>query len=203
MAGRRLDPEEREAWQRLARSVKPIRAPRPARASAKPPELSVAPDAAPVERFDPDTILNRRPKKVAGKAPLSAPAPVRPPRTRQMDDTLDGSWERQIRGGTLAPDMAIDLHGHGLATAHLRFERALAEALALGARVLLVVTGKPRERVGSPDAPSRGAIRAEIGHWIAHSPHGGYIASARVAHPRHGGPGALYIILRRKGGSLR
>ena len=44
----------------------------------------------------------------------------------------------------------------------------------------------------------RGAIRAEIGDWLALSGYADAIASVRIAHPRHGGRGALYVILRRK-----
>lgn len=111
---------------------------------------------------------------------------------------LDSSWEKRVRGGMLAPDMAIDLHGHSLAAAHLQLDRALTRAVASGARTLLVVTGKPRKRDDNFSQSQRGAIRSEIGHWIQASPHADAIASVRVAHPRHGGDGALYVILRRK-----
>ena len=60
-------------------------------------------------------------------------------------------------------------------------------------RLLLLITGKPR------DAKSgRGAIRAAVGDWLAASPYAGDIAAVRNAHPRHGGAGALYIVLRRR-----
>lgn len=98
----------------------------------------------------------------------------------------------------MAPEMSIDLHGHNLTTAHLQLNRALAGALAQGVRTLLVVTGKPRQRNDNSSHSQRGAIRAEIGHWLQTSPHADAIASVRVAHPRHGGDGALYVILRRK-----
>ncbi len=94
--------------------------------------------------------------------------------------------------------MSIDLHGHNLTAAHLHLNRALAGALAQGVRTLLVVTGKPRQRNDNSSNSHRGAIRAEIGHWLQTSPHADAIASVRVAHPRHGGDGALYVILRRK-----
>jgi DNA-nicking Smr family endonuclease len=112
-------------------------------------------------------------------------------------EVLDSSWERRIKRGQLEPDMSIDLHGHTLVTAHQRLDRALAEAVADGIRVLLVVTGKSRESAGSRDRPGRGAIRAEIAHWLDGSPFAAHIASIRNAHPRHGGAGALYVIMRR------
>lgn len=111
---------------------------------------------------------------------------------------LDSSWERRIRNGNLMPDMSIDLHGHSLAAAHNRLNQALAQALAQDARILLVVTGKPPKSAERAGASRRGAIRGEIGHWLETSPYADRIASVRIAHPRHGGDGAIYLILRRK-----
>jgi DNA-nicking Smr family endonuclease len=111
---------------------------------------------------------------------------------------LDGSWERQFRGGRIVPEQSIDLHGHTLAAAHQRLNHFLAFAIAQDVRVVLVITGRPRNPAENTAGRTRGAIRAEIGHWLAHGPHAGAIASVRTAHPRHGGAGALYIILRRK-----
>lgn len=97
----------------------------------------------------------------------------------------------------MAPDMAIDLHGHSLAAAHVRLNQALAAAWARDARILLVVTGKP-PKTASAGGSRRGAIRGEIGHWLETSSYADRIASVRIAHQRHGGEGALYVILRRK-----
>lgn len=111
---------------------------------------------------------------------------------------LDSSWERRIATGSLTPEMSIDLHGHSLEAAHKRLNQALDAAAARGARVLLVVTGNPRPMaMTGPGQKARGAIRAEIGDWLALSGHAEAIASVRTAHPRHGGRGALYIIFRR------
>jgi DNA-nicking Smr family endonuclease len=109
--------------------------------------------------------------------------------------TLDGSWDRRLSRGLVQPDATVDLHGHNLATAYDLLDRRLDQAIATGDRVILLITGKPptddRRPVG------RGAIRAAIGDWLAASRHAGDIAAVRNAHPRHGGAGALYIVLRR------
>ncbi len=94
--------------------------------------------------------------------------------------------------------MSIDLHGHSLAAAHMRLNQALAAAWFRDVRVLLVVTGKPPKSGSSHGESRRGAIRGEIGHWLETSSYADRIASVRIAHQRHGGDGALYIILRRK-----
>src|SRR3546814_11540833 len=61
--------------------------------------------------------------------------------------------------------------------------------------MLLLVTGRP-PRAESERPYARGAIRAAVGDWIAASRHAGGIAAVRAAHPRHGGAGAPYLILR-------
>jgi DNA-nicking Smr family endonuclease len=94
------------------------------------------------------------------------------------------------------PDRTIDLHGHTLASAHHALEHALARAIADDVRVLLVITGKPPK----PDTKVRGLIRANIGDWLGTSGYRDRIAAVRHANPRHGGTGALYLILRRKRG---
>lgn len=180
MSPRRLSAEEQAIWARLARTVSPLEGKSvpaadvveaPAQAMAR---VMAAPGAA---------ILPSRPQ------PKRAPTPV-----------LDTSWERRIGNGTLAPDAVIDLHNHTLDAAHARLNQALAQAVAKGQRVLLVVTGNPRpSHIGPVGHKGRGAIRAEIGDWLALSGHSDQIASVRTAHPRHGGKGALYVILRRRG----
>ncbi|HEY1124491.1 MAG TPA: Smr/MutS family protein [Sphingobium sp.] len=184
MAGRRLSPEEQALWKAVARTVRPLRRPK----AIIPP---VADEVAPkVEAAASPRVRGRVPPVRRVEPPARPrPAPV---------SVLDSSWEKKIRGGQLVPDLSIDLHGLNLATAHLRLERLLAEAVVNDARVLLVVTGKPRSHRPLPgESGKRGAIRAEIGDWLARSAYASRIASVRSAHLRHGGEGALYIILRR------
>jgi DNA-nicking Smr family endonuclease len=113
--------------------------------------------------------------------------------------TLDGGWDRRLLKGAVVPDDTIDLHGHTLASAHAMLDARLDQAVARGDRVLLLVTGKP-PRPESERPHARGAIRAAVADWLAFSRHAGRIAAVRAAHPRHGGAGALYIILRRARG---
>ena len=112
--------------------------------------------------------------------------------------TLDGSWDKRLARGLIAPDAEVDLHGLGLDRAHARLMASLDQARAIGARVVLVIAGKPRPH-GDHDARGarRGAIRAKLLDWLAASPHAGRIAAIRPAHQRHGGAGAVYVVLRR------
>lgn len=179
---RRLAPEEAALWERVIASVKPLAGHKPA---PPPAPVSVATRAPVAPRPAPRTMK---------PAP---PPPPPPPRTvARSSNTLDGSWDRQLSRGLVSPESAIDLHGHSLSSAYDRLDRGLEQAIAQGDRVLLLVTGKP-PRSESERPHARGAIRAAVGDWLASSRHAGRIAAVRGAHPRHGGSGALYIVLRR------
>ncbi len=177
---RRLSAHERALWARVAASVKPLpgkRAPEmPAVAAPAPPAPTPAKPAP-----KPNTV------RPAAKSPPPA-KPQSKPKPHPLGAPLDGTWDRQISRGRLSPDRVIDLHGHTVVDAHA----TLASAILAGdgTRVILVVTGK-----GRPDRPAR--IRAELMHWLERPDLRPHVASLRAAHPRHGGGGAFYIILRR------
>ena len=115
----------------------------------------------------------------------------------QSQNTLDGSWDKRLRLGQAAPDFTIDLHGETLSSAHARLNRSLAAAIRSEARIILLITGRPAKDNPRLPPTSRGVIRASVGDWLAASPYSSHIAAVRGAHPRHGGAGALYLILRR------
>ena len=96
------------------------------------------------------------------------------------------------------PDFTLDLHGATLDMAHARLDHGLTQALAQGARVVLLITGRPRPSDDHAGRSSRrGAIRAKFLDWLEAGPHASRIAAIRPAHPRHGGAGAVYLVLRR------
>ena len=174
---RRLSAEERALWAKVVATVQPLHPVSPA------PPVPSAPAAAPAA-----------PGIAARPAPRPRAAPPPPPPRPQPGNTLDGTWDRRLGKGLVRPDLTVDLHGHGLTGAYGLLDDSLDRAVTSGARVLLLITGKPP--VGEPPV-ARGKIRAAIGDWLAASPHARDIAAVRGAHPRHGGAGALYIVLRR------
>lgn len=110
---------------------------------------------------------------------------------------LDASWDRKLARGMVAPDFTLDLHGATLDAAYSRLEHGLTLALAQGARLVLLVTGRSRPVDSADRGQRRGAIRAKFMDWLANGSHASKIAAIRPAHPRHGGAGAVYIVLRR------
>jgi DNA-nicking Smr family endonuclease len=205
MAGRPLNPDEAQLWARVMASVRPMRAvavriPERAPPLPPPPNPIIGPNGkivpappAPMGRVKPlvRNVVTPYAARPAAK-PVVARQVVKPITT----NTLDGGWDKRLTRGVVSPDSSIDLHGHTLASAHAMLDVGLGRAIARGDRVLLLVTGKP-PRPESERPHARGAIRSAVTDWLAGSRHAGSIAAVRGAHPRHGGQGALYIVLRR------
>lgn len=164
-------------WRRVVATVEPLNAGSPSFAEAAPPPAA-----------KPTTHGN-----VGPSVALPLPPGASESLARQQAGTLDGSWDRKLAKGLAQPDITIDLHGHTLDSAYRTLDEGLAQAVARGARVLLLVTGRPR-----PQGSGRGSIRAAVRDWLSASRHAHEIAAIRGAHPSHGGLGALYIIFKRK-----
>lgn len=186
---RGLTPEEASAWDKVAATVKPIHPVQKARAAAVPAKSARAERKPPVAAPAPRPAS--RPVK-APATPVPAPAPAR------ADAGLDSHWERRFKAGAIEPDFTLDLHGHTLDSAHDRLDHGLTQAKAMGARVVLLIAGKLRPVEAADRGERRGAIRAKLLDWLAAGPHGSDIGAIRKAHRRHGGEGALYLVLKRR-----
>jgi DNA-nicking Smr family endonuclease len=138
---RPLSAEERALWAKVIETVRPLRPAQPAApAPPDPAEPVAAPPASP------------KPKPAPARPRTAAPKPK-----PQPGETLDGTWDRRLSRGLVAPDLSVDLHGHNLATAYDLLDRKLDQAIAMEVRLLLLITGKPP--VGEPPI-ARGRIRA-------------------------------------------
>jgi DNA-nicking Smr family endonuclease len=186
---RRLAPDEQALWALVAATVTPLH---PGRA------VEVPVGAAPPAPRKPDRAGVGPTRKPASPAPLRPPAPA-------ATETLDAAWDRQISSGRISPDLVIDLHGlRREAARRLLYERVVSAA-ERGHRVILVITGKGSEPGPAPadlmeGRPARGAIRADLPRWLGEEGLSTRIAAVRRAHPRHGGSGAAYLILKRRRG---
>ncbi len=194
MIGRKLAPEEAALWARVIASVRPL-------ASSKPIPIKAGVGGGSSEAggsMPPASLHVQAKQESSGRAHASThPNPSLEREGLKSANTLDGTWDRQLSRGLVTPESTVDLHGHSLTSAYDRLDRGLAQAIGRGDRVLLLVTGKPPARE-SERPHARGAIRAAVGDWLAASRHAGRIAAVRPAHLRHGGTGALYIVLRRQ-----
>ena len=191
---RGLSDTEQRAWARLASSVTPLRGKSVPRKAAQ--IVKVVAEAAPKAKVVPALKQSREP---VAKRPLmraNSPAPARRP---MGASGLDGSWNRKLKSGQISPDYTLDLHDHNLDRAYDRIMSGLDQARMMGARVVLVIAGRERPVDPADRGTKRGAIRAKLLDWLAVSRHADHITAVRRAHIRHGGEGALYLVLKRDG----
>ena len=177
--GRRpvITEEDRQLWDQVRRTATPLR--------PEPPPEPVPPAPA------------KAPPKAAPKAPPAAPPPPKPkPAAPPPPGGFDRKTMTRLSRGSVAIDARIDLHGMTQDAAHRRLLRFLEAARGEGAKIVLVITGK-----GAPDAVEggRGVLRRAVPEWLRSPPFRLLVSGYENAGRRHGGEGALYVRLRRKG----
>jgi DNA-nicking Smr family endonuclease len=190
---RRLAPEEKALWGRVMATVKPLHgtpsAPQQPLAKLKKCHPRVGGGPSP----DVSLQTNRFEK---AKAQEMDPRLRGGDEARILGSNLDATWDRRIHKGGIVPDISVDLHETTLSGAYARLDRTLEQAIHQKLRVVLLVTGHARTH-DRASGQGRGAIASVVGDWLAASRHSGAISAVRQAHPRHGGAGALYIVLKR------
>lgn len=186
---RGLSDEEQAAWARLAQSITPMTGRRVPEVVENNEGKIALPPKAPVKPAPSRSAPLPRP------APHVSPPP--PPVRRAFNSQLDGHWNRKLKSGQIAPDYTLDLHGHTLDGAYARIISGIDQARSMGARVVLIIAGRERPVDPADRQHKRGAIRAKLLDWLAASHHADAIAAVRRAHIRHGGEGALYLVLKR------
>ena len=191
MARRRhLTPEEADLWRTVASTARPMHAaPR-----LLPEPAAPAPAPEPLQhsrpRLSPFALgeKTRAPERRDLAPPLPAPL--------QMDARTHGKMTR----GKLVPEARIDLHGLTLAEAHPELIRFILNAQSQGMRLVHVITGKGKQREDLGPIPQRmGALRHQVPHWLRLPPLGPVVLQVSEAHLKHGGSGACYVYLRRRG----
>jgi DNA-nicking Smr family endonuclease len=177
--GRRpvITEEDRLLWDQVRRTATPLR--------PEPPPEPVPPAPA------------KAPPKAAPKVPTAiAPPPKSKPAAPPPPGGFDRKTMTRLSRGSVAIDARIDLHGMTQDAAHRRLLRFLEAARGEGAKIVLVITGK-----GAPDAVEggRGVLRRAVPEWLRSPSFRLIVSGYENAGRRHGGEGALYVRLRRKG----
>lgn len=184
--GRRgLTPDEAELWKKVTRGAEPLH-PKPA------PDTDDIPAV-----FEPTPVppASIQPFQMGEKATATAlPAMKAPPKAVKMDRK---AFDR-LKRGKLKPEGRIDLHGMTLAQAGPVLMRFVSESFAKQRRLVLVITGKGKDRDdGGPIPTPRGVLRRQVPQWLAMPPMSSMVLQIEQAHLRHGGEGAYYVYLRR------
>jgi len=164
--------------------VKPLKGRKAAR---KPVGRKPKTDAPPKSR-------ERRERSVAafGATPAARTTPAARPTLLSFDRDVD----RALSKGRRTPEAKLDLHGMTLAAAERAVTAFIAASSEQNRRVVLIVTGKGLRLDGG--RVFGGRIRAEFPGWLERAENRARVAGVRAAHPRHGGSGAFYVLLRRR-----
>lgn len=192
MSGRKPRTDELELWNKVATNVTPMKHPAP----KLPEEMTRKPEPMPPKAVAPITP----PRISGGKSPLRddlAPALGHALKTQPVH--MDRKAFRKMQRGKLKPDARIDLHGMTLERAHNVLNRFVLSSQASGCRLLLVITGKGKNRDDGGPIPVRyGVLRHQVPQWLRLPPLSSAVLQVTEAHVSHGGGGAYYVYLRKR-----
>jgi DNA-nicking Smr family endonuclease len=178
---------EKALWRFAMRDAVPL----PGR--TLPPEPAPKLEAAPVEK---PALEPPRPR---AKAPAQ---PIALPRLNVASTPgLDTRSAERLKRGQLQIEARLDLHGMTQDNARAALDHFIGEAYASGKRALLIITGKglkPREPAYPWDHSSGGVLKAMTPRWLNEVPNRTRVLAITEAQPRHGGSGALYVLIRRQ-----
>ncbi len=195
---RRLRPEEARLWSLVASTVR--RAPTAAALPQGEPEPPPAPDA-PASTLPAFPALRPRPPlrptadalaELAARGVGARPTPRPPLRAAPPDPgPIEPNRKRRIARAREPIGARLDLHGHDQDRARAALHSFVLNAHADGMRAVLVITGKGRT--------GDGVLRSRVPEWLGEAPARGAVAGVSPAEARHGGEGALYVALKRRG----
>ena len=185
---RKLRPEERELWQRVADTATPMRL---AKSATLPPVLFSKAKKQRVVLAPPKisafTIGAKASEKFTHTSFIPKPQP-----------TMDAKSFGKLTRGKLQPEARLDLHGMTLSEAHPFLLNFILGSAQLKRRLVLVITGKGKSKPDNGPIPERhGVLRHNVPIWLRQAPLSSCILEVTSAHQRHGGGGAFYVYLRR------
>lgn len=190
---RHLSPDERALWDMVAGKTTPLD---PSRPKEPVPDPIASPKQKPQQERD-----MIRDFMVGANADPKRPNDILKPvgaRLSAAPVNMDAKSYGKMTRGKLKPEGRLDLHGMTLAEAHPELVAFILGAQAVGKRLVLVITGKGKDRDEGYAIPVRnGVLRHQVPQWLALPPMAQAILQVTPAHVRHGGHGAYYVYLRR------
>ncbi len=188
-----LSAEDRALWEKVAATTTPLE--RPARKIDTPP----APKSPKPKSSSSQAIAPFRIGAGGTKNTSHHLAPSVADRVNDAPVRMHRATHKRMVKGKLTPEGRIDLHGLTLASAHPRLTHFILDAHAQGKRLVLVITGKGRDRDDDGPIPiRRGVLRHQVPGWLMAPPLGAVVLDIRTAHLKHGGEGAYYVYLKRQ-----
>ena len=110
---------------------------------------------------------------------------------------IDPMVMARLRAGQFSPEAHLDLHGQNAVQAQGSLTWFIKNAYQRGLRTVLVVTGRGKN---SPDGV--GVLRPLLQRWLSKDPFKRVVLAFCTAKSGDGGPGAVYVLLRKDKKSL-
>lgn len=192
---RDLMPDEAKLWNRVARTIRPY-GHKKLDPEAEDLQQTTGPVSPTLQKPAPELphLALKRAKAVRHVAPST----MTKPESKPASLVSDASGHKKVRRGKLDIDATIDLHGYRQMDAQTALAGFLVRMRANGARCVLVVTGKGRAIEIGEDylTPQPGVIRRRLPEWLSGQGVREHVSGYASAHPRHGGSGAYYVLLK-------
>jgi DNA-nicking Smr family endonuclease len=190
MTRRKLSDEEVALWRKVTETAERLH---PERKPHEAPLPKPKPKKRPITPL-PAFELNALPKG----APAHDLAPPVSERLAKAPLKMDRKTHAKLKRGKMAPEGKLDLHGMTMDQAHPRLVAFILRAQSQGKRLVLVITGKGKNRDDGLPIPVRhGVLRHQVPQWLSVPPLAQAVLQVAEAHLKHGGGGAYYVYLRR------
>ena len=160
---------DRAIWAEAMRDVTPLRG----RAAPSPPNVSISASEPPRTMESSSVATEANPDSIERFA------------------GIDRANAERLKRGLHPIEARLDLHGLTQAEAHRELIEFVEASYQSGRRCLLVITGRGL----GPEGP--GVLKNAVPRWLAEARTRRRILAMSAAQPRHGGAGALYVLLRR------
>lgn len=106
---------------------------------------------------------------------------------------LDATLVRKLRQGDFSRQAALDLHGMKAEEAQAEVEKFLNTAVQKGLRCVLIVHGRGRNSPGQVPI-----LKDRLKLWLTRGKLARSVLAFSSSRPYDGGPGAIYVLLRRE-----
>jgi DNA-nicking Smr family endonuclease len=174
-----VEPLDRSKGARARHPLEPSRAHRP------------KPAGAAAGAVNDDAVVHERLRLLAlGQTPFEVSDDGERVEGRRTDVPV--ALLRSLRRGNFPVDARLDLHGMVVSDARARLALFLRTMRERRERAVLVIHGK-----GEHSPMGIGVLRGEISAWLSQGPSSEHVAAFATARGTDGGPGAVYVLLRR------